>query len=203
MTSSLIIIVATILYAAVHSLTATLGSKARARLWLGTAADRWYRLVYNVFAGISFIPILWLMAVLPDQRLYAIPFPWVFISSVGQLAGVIIIVLGIWQADAWAFIGIKQILTPSSQTEKAKLVINGLYRWMRHPLYTGGLILIWLIPVMTVNTLTLIIVLSIYLVVGAIFEEHRLVQEFGEQYTAYQEQVPMLIPKLFKPRRSL
>lgn len=77
------------------------------------------------------------------------------------------------------------------------MVVNGLYRWMRHPLYTGGLLLIWLTPVMTVNTLTLIIVLSIYLVVGAVFEEHRLVQEFGEQYTAYQQQVPMLIPKLF------
>ncbi len=202
MTSSLIIIFATILYAAVHSLTASLGAKSRARQLFGPLAERWYRLVYNLFAGISFLPILWLMAVLPDQKLYTIPFPWVIISTLGQLAGVVIIVLGIWQADAWSFIGIRQALTPPSQAEKPVLTIDGLYRWMRHPLYTGGLLLIWPTPVMTVNSLTLIIILSLYLVVGATFEERRLVAEFGEAYVEYQKRVPMLLPRLIRPKQS-
>lgn len=148
------------------------------------------------------MPVLWLMAVLPDQKLYEISFPWVILSALGQLIGAVIIVLGIWQADAWSFMGIRQIITPSIQDEKTELIINGLYQWMRHPLYTGGLLFIWLTPVMTVNSLTLTIMLSIYLVIGAKFEERRLVHEFGEAYAAYQKQVPMLIPRIRRKTNS-
>lgn len=198
----MIILFATTLYSAVHSLLATLGAKARAQQLFGPTADRWYRLAYNIFAGVSFLPVLWLMAVLPDQKLYEISFPWVILSALGQLIGAVIIVLGIWQADAWSFMGIRQIITPSIQDEKTELIINGLYQWMRHPLYTGGLLFIWLTPVMTVNSLTLTIMLSIYLVIGAKFEERRLVHEFGEAYAAYQKQVPMLIPRIRRKTNS-
>ena len=196
MRSPIIILSATILYAVIHSLLATLKAKAGARNLFGPSSDRWYRLAYNIFAGISFLPILWLMAVLPDQRLYMVPFPWVVFTSLGQIAGVIIIVLGIWQADAFSFLGISQLFEKQPSAKTSALVVTGLYHRMRHPLYTGGLIVLWLTPFMSVNTLTLIIVLSIYLVVGAIFEEHRLLHEFGENYAAYQKQVPMIIPSL-------
>ncbi len=196
MTSVIFISLATVLYSAVHSLLATLTAKARARQLLGPVRERWYRFSYNVFAGISFIPIWALVRLLPDQPLYSIPFPWILISSIGQLAGIAIITLGVWQADAWAFLGFRQIRRPTEQDEKPNLVVNGLYRWMRHPLYTGGLIVLWLMPRMSINTLTLTIILSIYLVVGAIFEEKRLLHEFGEAYAEYQQRVPMLIPGL-------
>jgi len=172
-----------------------LKAKVLARKLFGSRADRWYRLAYNVFAGISFLPILWLVAVLPDQKLYLVPFPWVILTSLGQIVGVIIIVLGIWQADAWSFIGIRQVRTPTSQVEKPKLIISGSYRWVRHPLYTGSLLFIWLTPLMTANSLALIIALSIYLVIGPKFVERRLLHEFGEDYAAYQKQVPMIIPR--------
>jgi protein-S-isoprenylcysteine O-methyltransferase Ste14 len=196
MTSPLIVTLATILYAVVHSLLATLGAKARARQWFGPFADRWYRLTYNIFAVISFLPILGLLATLPDRTLYIIPSPWLLLSSVGQLVGAVIITLGIWQADAWSFIGLRQIVSPPKPDEKPELTTHGLYRYMRHPLYTGGLILLWLTPLMTINSLTLSIILSIYLVVGARFEEHRLLHEFGQAYAEYQQQVPMLIPRI-------
>jgi protein-S-isoprenylcysteine O-methyltransferase Ste14 len=108
---------------------------------------------------------------------------------------VIIILLGMWQADAASFLGLRQFMTPPKQNQEPKLIVVGLYRWMRHPLYTGGLIFLWLMPVMTLNSLTLTIMLSLYLVVGTLFEERRLLHEFGEAYAEYQRQVPMLIPK--------
>jgi protein-S-isoprenylcysteine O-methyltransferase Ste14 len=40
--------------------------------------------------------------------------------------------------------------------------------------------------------------LSLYLVIGALFEERKLLQEFGEDYAAYQDRTPMLFPKLRK-----
>lgn len=200
MSSIFWISLATILYSAVHSLLATLGAKARARKIFGSLGERWYRLGYNVFAGISFLPILALVALLPDQHLYSIPLPWIMITSLGQFVGVIIVILGVWQADALVFLGLRQILSPTEEEDKPELVVSGLYRWMRHPLYTGGLIVLWLMPQMSTNTLTLTIVLSIYLVVGALFEEKRLLHEFGESYSRYKQQVPMLVPGMKRKR---
>jgi len=59
-------------------------------------------------------------------------------------------------------------------------------------------VFIWLTPVITLNLLALYIGLSIYLVVGAIVEERKLLVEFGQAYAEYRRRTPMLIP--FPPR---
>jgi hypothetical protein len=70
------ILLATWLYGLIHSSLASLFAKAKARQWLGPAADRWYRLAYNIFAALSLLPVLALIPALPDSLLYRIPFPW-------------------------------------------------------------------------------------------------------------------------------
>lgn len=197
MSGPLLIILATLIYAAVHSWLASLRVKAWARQHFGPQARRGYRLFYNVFALLSGGPILALLYLLPDQQLYQMPRPWVFVTSLGQLAGISIIVVGILQTDPWHFIGLRQ-LTAAENAPPAVMQTDGLYNWVRHPLYTGGLLLIWLMPAMTLNLLTFFIVLTIYLVVGARLEEKRLIHEFGKPYEAYQQRVPMLLPV---PRR--
>ena len=182
------------LYAILHSLLASLGVKNRVRQRFGLRAERWYRLGYNLFAAVSGLPILALLAWLPDQALYRIPFPWVLLTISGQLAGALIIVVGILQTDPWHFVGLRQLMDPQAGAD-SPLVLTGLYRWVRHPLYTGGLLLIWLMPVMTVNLLTVFLWLTVYLVVGAKLEEHRLAQSFGDTYRQYQQRVPMLFPR--------
>ena len=194
MIEPLVLSLAVLLYAALHSLLASLGVKAWVRRRLGPGADRWYRLGYNLFAGVSGLPILALLALLPDQPLYRIPFPWILLTTVGQLAGALIIVIGIMQTDPWHFVGLRQIVDSRVEADSS-LVTTGLYRWVRHPLYTGGLLLIWLMPVMTVNLLTVFIWLTVYLIVGAKLEEYRLMQAFGEAYRQYQQRVPVLFPR--------
>jgi protein-S-isoprenylcysteine O-methyltransferase Ste14 len=76
------------------------------------------------------------------------------------------------------------------------LVTDGFYRYVRHPLYTAGLVIIWLIPIMTWNLLALIIGLTAYIFFGIYFEERKLLQEFGESYREYRQHTPMLIPGL-------
>jgi protein-S-isoprenylcysteine O-methyltransferase Ste14 len=193
MSNTLIIILATVAYAAIHSLLASLEAKAWARQRFGPAADRWYRLFYNLFAIITGLPILALLSIFPGQLLYQIPFPWILISTLGQLASMIIFVFGVLQTDLWHFMGLRQIMT-GTDDEHPIMITNGLYNWVRHPLYTCVLLLIWLMPVMTVNMLTIFILFTIYLIVGARLEEKRLVHEFGDQYRTYQERVPMLLP---------
>lgn len=196
MLSSIIILITTTLYCYVHSLTASNRAKSLFRSRFGPGVDRWYRLVYNLFAGISLLPILWLLAVLPDQGLYSIPTPWILVTLLGQIAGVVIIIFGIEQSGALSFLGIRQLSSSGKERVGSEFINGGLYKWVRHPLYTGGLIIMWLAPSMTVNLLTLFLTLTVYLVVGARFEEDRLVQEFGEVYKRYQQQVPMLVPLL-------
>jgi len=200
MSSPLLIILAVFLYGVVHSLLALPRAKALARRWFGPAADRWYRLGYNLFGVISFLPVLALPALLPDQTLYTIPTPWSYLALAGQAAAVVMLAVGVMQTGAWKFLGLQQAFAPENQSPP-RLVLTGLYRWVRHPLYTAGLLFIWLIPVMTANLLALNIGLTIYLIVGALFEERKLVREFGEAYLQYRKVTPMLIPR--PPRSSI
>lgn len=197
--SSLVLIFAIVLWGFVHSLLVTPGTRARVRQWFGAGSDRWYRLAYNIFSIVTFIPILGLVAMDPGETLYVIPTPWSYLALAGQLLAVAALGVGLLQTGLWTFLGFEQLLVKSKEGN-AQMVTGGLYRWVRHPLYTAGLVFIWLTPVMTVNLLVLNIGLTIYLVVGAIFEERKLVREFGAAYRDYQENVPMLIPGMIRRR---
>jgi protein-S-isoprenylcysteine O-methyltransferase Ste14 len=192
-----VILFAVVVYGIVHSLLATLGAKARARKWFGSATDRWYRLVYNFLGIVTFLPILGLVAAYPGERLYVIPTPWSYLTLAGQMLAGLALVIGLLQTGIWSFLGFEQMLvdTPTSQPE---MVTGGLYRWVRHPLYTAGLVFIWLTPIMTSGLLALNIGLTVYLVVGSYYEERKLVREFGEEYILYQQRTPMLIPGLIR-----
>lgn len=195
--SPLIILAAITTYGLLHSWLASLQAKALARRGLGGAADRIYRLAYNLIAGISLLPVLVLPAVLPDHRLYTIPFPWTLLSLVIQALAALALLVGLLQTGVWSFIGLEQLLAPPDR-QPPDLVVSGLYRWVRHPLYTAGLIFIWLTPVMTLNVLALNLGLSAYLFIGAYFEERKLLREFGQAYRSYQQRTPMFFPGLIR-----
>ena len=78
------------------------------------------------------------------------------------------------------------------------MVTTGLYRYVRHPLYSAGLVFIWLTPEMSLNFLVLYISLTIYIVIGAYFEERKLIREFGKSYEDYQVKTPMLVPVMIR-----
>lgn len=191
-----LVLLAVLAYGVVHSFLASLWAKGRARSWFGALADRTYRLLYNIFAVVSFLPVLALVGLLPDQPLYTIPFPWALITSLGQITAVAALLLGLFQTDVWSFLGFRQLLQPATGDQPARLVLKGLYRWVRHPLYTAGLVFIWLTPVMTANILAMNAGLTVYIVVGALFEERKLLHEFGQVYADYRKHTPMLVPGL-------
>jgi protein-S-isoprenylcysteine O-methyltransferase Ste14 len=138
--------------------------------------------------------VLVITAFTPDHDLYTIPFPWVIPMLAGQLLAVVALIFGFRKTDAWEFLGLRQLSRKEKQP--VKLTTSGLYRYVRHPLYTAGIIFIWLMPIMTVNVLAINLGLTVYVLVGAYFEERKLRREFGAQYAAYQAVTPMLIPGL-------
>ena len=194
-----LILLAVLSYGLLHTLLASTKAKQFAHRWFGSKADQWYRLAYNFIAVVTLLPILVLPVLLIDKELYRIPFPWVILTMIIQLLAVIAIIVGVKQTGMTSFVGLHQLLLPED-TSPPKMVTGGLYRYVRHPLYTAGLVIIWLMPIMTCNLLALNIGLTGYILVGAVFEERKLLAGFGEEYAAYRQRTPMLVPGLRKPQ---
>lgn len=189
----LYLILAIALWGLVHSALASLGFKDSLLRTLGERFMRSYRLLYNLFAVISFAPILYLMFTLPDQELYQVPAPWSYLMLAGQGLAVVFLLLAVLQTDLLSFAGLRQLI---EEEKTGKLVTHGLYRFVRHPLYTFSLLFLWLSPRMSVNTFIVYLALSAYVLVGAFFEERKLLREFGKEYANYRAVTPMLIPGL-------
>jgi protein-S-isoprenylcysteine O-methyltransferase Ste14 len=203
LSSVLILSVCFIAWAGVHSLLASLRVKRWARQIFGSGVDHWYRIIYVLFALVSFAPILLVFLTLPDYTLYVVPAPWRWLMMLGQGGGAIGATVAILQTGALRFVGLTQAL--SGQPEESGLLqVRGLYCYVRHPSYFFSLVVIWLTPVMTVNLLVLYALFTVYFYVGSMHEESRLVAEFGEAYKEYQRHAPRLIPRLHRcyPIRS-
>jgi protein-S-isoprenylcysteine O-methyltransferase Ste14 len=190
-----IILLAVFSYGLLHSILASSRVKAQAHRSFGPQTEHWYRLAYNFIAIITLLPILLLPILLIDEQIYRIPLPWVILTLALQLFAIVILVLGVRQTGTTSFIGLSQLLLPED-TSPPRLVTDGLYRYVRHPLYTCGLVIIWLTPIMTWNLLALIIGLTGYIIIGAYFEERKLLLEFGDAYAEYRQRTPMLVPGL-------
>ncbi|MEM7344551.1 MAG: isoprenylcysteine carboxylmethyltransferase family protein [Chloroflexota bacterium] len=182
-------------YAVVHSWLASAVVKQWVRDRFGPTSDRWYRLFYNNFAVVSLLPLIVLMALLPNQTLYRAPSPWRWVMVFGQLVALIGLGISLLQTGAFHFLGIQQLFAPSADSPSS-LKITGVYRWVRHPLYFFGTLFMWLTPSLSVVTATVFVAFTLYFYVGSIYEERRLIAEFGQAYEQYQQQVPRLIPGL-------
>lgn len=191
--SILYILLSLLLWGLIHSLLASLGFKAWLANLLGKSLMRGYRLFYNFFSVLTFLPILYLAAALPDAPLYTIPAPISYAMFVGQGLAVLLLLVGVLQTGPLSFIGLRQLF---EEEKPAEFVTSGLYRLVRHPLYTAGLLFLWLSPTVTVNSFTLYAAAMVYILVGAYFEERKLLREFGAAYAEYKSKTPMLIPWL-------
>ena len=117
------------------------------------------------------------------------------VRTVGVGIG-ILCVLGIY----WLFSSIGTGITPTSATRKEhKLVTNGIYHYIRHPLYTVGSSLFisfgmmadnWFIAALGVLTFVL-------MAIRTPKEEANLIEKFGDEYREYMKRTGRYLPKLF------
>jgi len=190
----LILVSAFAAWGIVHSLLASLALKDFFRKTFGDGFLRLYRLGYNIFSVISILPILWWMWILPSDVLYLVHAPWKYLMLAGQGIAAFLLLYGVLQTDTLSFIGLRQLI--ESDSKPGMLITNGLYRFVRHPLYSAGLLFLWLTPTMTIDQLTVYISATIYIFIGAYFEERKLLREYGAVYADYKSVTPMIIPGL-------
>ena len=79
-----------------------------------------------------------------------------------------------------------------------KLVTNGPYRWIRHPLYTFGSLFFLCLSLVSANWLILLLVIPTFtiLVQRTSIEEQALQERFGKEYLRYSARTGRFFPRL-------
>lgn len=191
------LVLSVLLWGSLHTLLASLKAKELFQGRFGTKFMRFYRLAYNAFAGLSFLPVLAFVVLIKSRKLYVVPLPWSGMMILGEILAVTGLLIGFLQTDAWEFLGLRQL---EGSAGPSLLITDRLYHYVRHPLYTAGLAFIWLFPIMTYNILVMNVALTFYIFIGVSFEERKLRREFGKKYIDYAAVTPMLVP-FFKGKR--
>lgn len=186
-----ILILAWFLYYAVHSILAATSVKMffekKSKKYF-----RYYRLSYSIFATIALVFLLTFQYSFESPTLIQSIFLKYISLVVLVLPGFFIMFIAI-KKYFLLLSGIRSIFEPVPPTQ---LKVEGVHRFVRHPLYSGTILFVWglffIFP--QLNNLITVVLLTLYVLVGIGFEEKKLLKEFGEKYKEYIAGTPMLIP---------
>lgn len=85
-------------------------------------------------------------------------------------------------------------------SEPDRLKLDGPYRFVRHPLMTGLLVVFWATPHMTAGHLLFALAMTAYVLLGTYFEERKLRRQFGAAYDDFARWTPALVPRPWPTR---
>jgi len=156
-----------------------------------------YRLFYVLF---SFVLLFWVIrytSPMDNEIIIEWVSPWSVIRIILTYASLFMFFWAFFfNYDSLSFFGIRQIMNfgktnnadPSNGIKK-----NGLLGIIRHPMYLCLIVYLWC---QTFRFIDIVVnsILTVYVIIGTILEEKKLVLEFGNYYKKYQQEVPMLIP---------
>ncbi len=146
----------------------------------------------------------------PDIIIYDLPGPFDIIILILQFLSLAGLLWSFKYFSGKEFLGIKQVERYLNNNylideldEKLTLKISGPYKFSRHPVYLFSILFLLFRPIMDLFYVTVFICALAYFYVGSIYEERKLVENFGEIYREYQNQVPRIFPaKIFKLSRD-
>ncbi len=183
------------LWCTLHSLLIAPGVKLKMTAILKKRM-RFYRLFYNIFSIVTAAPLVYLGLWRSEPVIFAWQNGLRFLQLLMLILAGYLFIAGARNYDGPSMLGLRQIYEGDHCTQDAKhcqLEKKGILGIIRHPWYTGGIILVWARDIDTAG-LAVNIVLSVYLMLGAWFEERKLTSQFGESYRQYQRQVSAFIP---------
>ncbi|MDX9839714.1 MAG: hypothetical protein RBT39_19310 [Azoarcus sp.] len=188
-----------IVYGAIHSVLASLAFKG----WVAHRAPALmpaYRLVFNVLSVVLLIPSLWMTYVWSGPLLWAWTGAAAWLANALALAALAGFAISSRYYDMTSFSGLSQWRSREHAVEDlGGFRLSPLHRHVRHPWYALGLVILWTRD-MDEARLVSTLFISLYLWIGAAFEERKLRVFHGDVYARYQRMVPGLLPL---PGRSL
>jgi protein-S-isoprenylcysteine O-methyltransferase Ste14 len=181
-------------YFALHSALASLAVK---RWWQTRfpSAMAWYRIGFNVMAVLLLLVPLGYMYMHQTAYLWQ----WQGITRVFMDAlAVVALTVFAWTLilyDMKEFLGLRQAAEHNTTVEdQERLKLSALHRFVRHPWYLLGLVVLWTRS-MDLMLLISAIAITVYLKIGSMLEERKLIAYHGETYEKYRRHVPGIIPR--------
>lgn len=157
--------------------------------WWKGARGEWFVVVQVFLIGLVFFGPLTLVG----QPAWRFPFPQAcpVVGGLSMVLGGVLLVAGL--------AGLGRGLTPLPYPKDgAELIQTGAYALVRHPMYSGGLLLSlgWALYVQGWLTLGYVVALFVFLEVKSRSEEKWLAERFPT-YATYQQRVRKLIPFIY------
>lgn len=156
-----------------------------------------YRLFYVL---ISLVLLIWIINIPTqlDNEIVITNFPpWSIIRQILTWGSLLMFFWAFFfNYDSLSFFGIRQMLNFGKMKQinpSEKIKKNGLLALTRHPMYLALIIYLWC-QTFSMADILVNAILTIYVIIGTVLEEKKLILEFGDAYRKYQQEVPMLIP---------
>ena len=177
---------------AMFALHHSLFARERVKAWIGrTIPLALLRSTYVWIASTLLMLVCLLWRPIGGQ-LYAATGLLALALAAVQLAGLWITARGVARIDPLELAGIR----PAAQT--AGLQVTGPYRWVRHPLSLGWVLMVFGAAHMTGDRLAFAAITAFYLVVAIPWEERSLRRSFGDDYARYMRDVTWrMIPFIY------
>ena len=157
----------------------------------------YFRISYNIFALVTFILISRYKPIVDEEILFSFSGNWHIVQIALLIISVLFFVLGTKNYNMMQFIGVTQLTqknTAQGIGEAGSFNQSGILQYTRHPWYVAIFILLWFGYIdLVYSKLIFNTVFSLYLIVGTILEEQKLVAEFGDEYKSFQQRVPMFL----------
>jgi protein-S-isoprenylcysteine O-methyltransferase Ste14 len=180
-------------YCVMHSLLASIGIKNKLRKSLGRSF-KYYRFFYTLLSFILLAGLLYYQLDIETIKLYQPSISVLLIGMTLGLSGLSLMLICIKKY----FMSLSGLLSLVKENVSSHLLITGIHRYVRHPLYLGTFAFIWGL-FLVMPYLSLLIansIITVYTLIGINLEETKLITEFGENYKLYQRSVPKLLPFL-------
>jgi len=208
LTSALLTFFGFALYALLHSALLTEWSRTALTAALGQKAfGGLFRLGYALQAIVLLLAYLVCVARLPNQAWGQAGYGLAALLWSVRLAALALIARCVASCGAAKFLGWEQLRAwwrgepiPGDGVETGQLVLGGVYRWVRHPMYAAGLVALWAEPSWSANQFAFTLAASLYLVLGSLHEERRLLRFYGRAYREYMARTPRFVPRPWAPR---
>lgn len=156
---------------------------------------RFYRLFFNSIAIFTLIPVLWYSYAIGQEVIFRWEGVWAVPQYLLRACGILLVIAGGRRYSLGQFMGISQLRETSSGglATGGRIDSSGVLGLVRHPWYTAVVLLLWTGD-LNMSALVGNAVLTVYIVIGTLLEERKLVHEFGDDYRSYQRRVSMFVP---------